>query len=286
MRPNRAIAALCALAIALTACGDDDDAGADRIEDLIDDVGDTLDDDGGAAPVDGEDDSDGGSASGEVRPPEFVLTGPVEAPPGSVLDPASCDGPDESGPSFFEYYVPGDWIRRGSGSSGSGGVTMSGDHRYELPDGTSVELDIDMDAYTGTVPLDHKGGEWETWDFDIVEYTDAGEETTRITYDEIDPVEIDGEDFDLYHLDQAQSDLASLSEYKLRIVFGEVPTEGAAGQDRRPESATVTFAWNADRGDLAEAQAREVLSTFRLAECAEEGLVELYETLTGADFPD
>lgn len=66
----------------------------------------------------------------------------------------------------------------------------------------------------------------------------------------------------------------------------EVPTGGPGGKDRRPESATVTIAWDATSGDLPEPAVREMLSTFRVATCAQEGLTELYEILTGTKFSD
>lgn len=282
----RTLAALCASALALAACGGGD-SDTDRAQDALDDIPAEAREAAEAADDDIGDIGEGGSGPAEVRPPEFMLTGAQEAPADMVLDPASCVSPDESGPPFFDHFVPADWIRRGAGSSGSGGVTMSGDHRYELPDGTSLTLDVETESYVDGKP---SGPDlrtpWETWDFDITEFGDAGEVTTRITYEELDPVEIDGESFDLYFLDQAQSDLVSASEYKLRITFAEVPTSGVAPQDRRPESAEVTFAWDAEDGDVPEEQVRELLSTFRLAECAQEGLVELYETLTGTDFSD
>lgn len=224
------------------------------------------------------------SGSGEVRAPEFVLTGPVEASAGWVLDPANCSSPDESGPPFFDYYVPGEWERRGSGYGGSGGVGGSGDHSYELPERVMVSVRVETDTYAGTDPLGGDGQPWTTWDNDVVHYADGGEQRVRVTYAKLDPIEIDGESFDLYFRDQAQSDVVSASEYKLRIVFADVPTGGAAGNDRRPESATVSVSWDADKGDLPEAMVREMLSTFRLATCAQEGLVEMYETLNRTKF--
>lgn len=291
-RTARTLAALVAGALALTACGDDGseaDRAQDALDDILEEARDAAEAAGDDVADDADDDADDDQASGpaEAEPPEFTLTGPVEAPADTVLDPASCISPDESGPPFFDHYVPADWIRRGAGASGSGGVTMSGDHRYELPDGTMVNLDVETESYVDGEPAGPDlSTPWETWDFDITEFGDAGEVTTRITYEELDPVEIDGESFDLYFLDQAQSDLVSASEYKLRITFAEVPTGGVAPQDRRPESAEVTFSWDAEDGDVPEEQVRELLSTFRLAECAQEGLVEFYETVTGADFSD
>lgn len=284
---RRSLATLGALIFctcALAACGDSDSesmfrdvtdgspAASDEVAD--ENLSDASDGDAGV----------GQTGPGEVRPPEFMLTGSVDEPTGWVLDPANCVSPDESGPPFFDYFVPGDWVRRGSGYGGSGGVTGSGDHSYELPDGMRVTMDVETDSYSGGDPIATDGTPWETWDNDIVEFTDAGERTTRITYTELDPVEIDGERFDLYVLDQVQSDLVSASEYKLRIVFADVPTGGVTGQDRRPESAPVTISWDADDGDLPEDTVRELLSTFRLATCAQEGLTELYETLTGSEF--
>lgn len=284
MAIRRLLAALGALLLctsALAACGESESTSRDAT-------------DGSSAASDGTTDADQPDASngdagagqtgpGEVRAPEFMLTGPVDAPAGWVLDPANCVSPEESGPPFFDYFVPGDWVRRGSGYGGSGGVTGSGDHSYELPGGMRVTVKVETDSYSGTDPIAADGTPWETWDNDIVEFTDAGERTTRITYTELDPVEIDGETFDLYRLDQAQSGLLSASEYKLRIVFADVPT-GARGQDRRPESAPVTISWDAEDGDLSDDTVRELLSTFRVATCAQEGLVELYEILTGSEF--
>lgn len=273
----------------LAACGGDggsDDA-ADRLRDQISDAA----QDTGT----GDDPADDGSADGgvsgdagptEVQPPTFVLTGDVDAPDGWIEDPANCGG-EESGPPYFAYFVPPDWNQRGSGYSGAGGASGSGDHTYELPGGVRLELEVDTDAYIGTEPASANGPEpWEGWDYDITSYTDAGEETTKAVYEELDPVSIDDETFDLWYLDQGQDDLISLSEYKLRVVFADVPTGGAAGQDRRPYSATVTFSWNADSGDVDEAVVRDVLGTFRVEACAQEALVSMFETLNGVTWSD
>lgn len=281
LRSAAALGALLACTWSLSACGGSDSSALP----VADEPGLA----GGATDANESDASDGDGGEGpsgsrNVRAPEFVLTGSVDEPTGWILDPANCASPDESGPPFFDHFVPGDWIRRGSGYGGAGGVSGSGDHSYERPDGMRVNLEVDTDSYLGTDPLDADGDPWETWDNDIVEYTDSGERTTRIAYTQLDPVEVDGETFDLYLLDQAQSDLVFASEYKLRVVFADVPTGGPAGQDRRPESATVTISWDADDGDLPEVEARELLSTFRLATCAQEGLTDLYETLTGSEF--
>ena len=58
------------------------------------------------------DHAESGGTPVEVRPPEFFLTGSLDAPAGTVLDPANCGRPDDSGPPYFEYYVPADWIVR------------------------------------------------------------------------------------------------------------------------------------------------------------------------------
>jgi hypothetical protein len=280
MRSPRALAALIALPLLIASCGGGDGGGS----------GDAGDSQPTAASGSEAPEIDGGTDTlpsvAEVEAPTFTLTGPVEPPAGWVLDPPNCVDADESGPPYFDHYVPADWVRRGSGASGSGGVTTNGDHDYELPDGSMVDLTVETDAYLGTDPTNSSGGVWESWDYDITTFADDGETTERITYEALDPVEIDGEAFDLYRLDQAQSEQVSQSEYKVRIVFGEVPTGGVVGQDRRPESATVTFSWDAESGELTEDQVRELLATFRLADCAQEGLVALYETITGADFTD
>jgi len=230
------------------------------------------------------DHAESGGTPVEVRPPEFFLTGSLDAPAGTVLDPANCGRPDDSGPPYFEYYVPADWIVRSSGYGGAGGVTGGGSHSYERPDGTTLHLEIETDSYLDTEPLDGNGAPWTTWDYDITSYTDDGEETTRITYDAAGQVDIDGESFDLYALDQAQSDILSASEYKVRIVFAEVPTGRPDGYDRRPESAEVTVSWNATNGDVTVQEVHDLLSTFRLAQCAQDGLTDLYGMLTGTDF--
>lgn len=228
----------------------------------------------------------GGDASGEIRPPEFVLTGTLDAPAGTVLDPANCGRADDSGPPYFDYYVPADWVMRGSGSGGSGGVTGRGDHSYELPDGTLLHVEVVTDAYLGDQPVGSDGAAWTTWDYDITSYDADGEETARIVYASAGQVGIDGESFDLWSLDQDQSEMVSRSEYKLRIVFADVPTGMPADDDRRPESAEVTISWNASDGEVTEEMVRDLLSTFRVAPCAQEGLTELYGMLTGAQFPN
>lgn len=224
------------------------------------------------------------SESVEIRPPEFVLTGALEPPAGTVLDPANCGRPDDSGPPYFDYYVPASWVLRGSGSGGSGGVTGSGDHSYELPDGTVVHVEIATDSYLGDQPVDGSGMPWTTWDYDLTTYDDDGEETNRIVYTSAGQVSIDGVSFDLWFLDQDQSEMVSRIEYKLRIVFADVPTGMPADHARRPESAEVTISWNASDGELGETVVRDLLATFRVAPCAQEGLTELYGMLTGADF--
>ena len=288
--PRRLLTALaCSSVILLAACGGDDGSenAADDLRDQIAESaeratggGDTGDDTDGDTGGDADGGSSGDSGPAEVQPPTFVLTGPVEAPEDWTLDPANCGG-EESGPPYFAYHVPPEWEQTGSGYAGSGGASGSGDHSYVLPDGLRVEIEVETDSYDGTEPLSPNGPErWETWDYEITSYTDAGEETATAVFEELDPVTIDGESFDLWYQDQAP-DLISASEYKVRIVFADVPTGGVAGQDRRPYSATVTFAWDAEKGDLDEAVVREVLSTFRVETCAQEALVSMFETING-----
>ncbi len=296
---RRLLAALaCTGAILLAACGGDDGAqdATDDLRDQIADAADRAGDDGAGDAASGDDPTSGdGSGEGsadaggpaEVQPPTFVLTGAVDAPDGWVQDPANCGG-EESGPPYFAYHVPPDWERRGSGYAGGGGTSGSGDHTYDLPDGVYLEIEVDTDDYSGTDPVATNGpGLWETWDYEITSYTDAGEETATAVFEELEPVEIDGESFGLWYLDQDQApDLISASEYKVRIVFADVPTGGAAGQDRRPYSATVTFSWNAESGKLDEAVVRDVLATFRVETCAQEALVSMFETINGVTWSD
>lgn len=269
----------CTLALTLSACGGDGGGPVDRALDDMDDLEDAIN---GAV-------EDGGAQAGiesgptEAQPPEFVLTGDVEPPVGWIEDPASCMD-DRIGPPYFTYSVPADWTQTGSGHAGSGGVGGSGDHSYTLGNGMSVNLDVDTDSYTDDIVNGPDGSPWETWDHDVVYYSDDGERTVRVVYEELDPVGIDGETFDLWYLDESQDETVSASEYKLRIVFGEVPTGAMAPRDRRPESATVTISWSASEGTLDEADAREILATFRLAPCAEEELIELYGLVTGNDW--
>lgn len=281
-------AVACACSFTLAACG----GGSGGAEDAIDDFRDQID---GAATNGGDDTSDGqsgGDSSGdasprEVQPPTFLLTGGVDAPPGWVGIPPGCADDAPAGPPYFSYHVPADWNQTGSGSAGSGGgISGSGDHRYDLPDRPGLEVGVDTDSYVGTEPTDANGEPWESWDYDITSYGSDGEDSARAVYDELDPVEIDGETFDLWFLDQNQDDLVRSSEYKTRIVFADVPTGGVAGQDRQPYSATVTFGWNAEAGVLDEAVVRDVLATFRVDECTQEAMIGLYETLNGVTWSD
>ncbi|HWL43018.1 MAG TPA: hypothetical protein VNQ73_08740 [Ilumatobacter sp.] len=278
-RATISVLVLCVAPVAACGGGDDESGGLPTAPEL--DVGlpgsDVATPDA-TAPV--------GNTSGEIRPPEFVLTGTLDPPAGTVLDPANCGRADDSGSPYFDYHIPSDWVVRGGGSGGSGGVTGRGYHTYELPDGTMLEVEVDTEMYLRDEPVDADGVAWTTWDYDITSYDDGGEETERIVYDPLGPVDIDGESFDLWFLDQAQSDVVSRSEYKLRIVFAEVPTGMPADDDRRPESAEVTFSWNATDGEVTEETVRDVLSTFRVAQCAQDGLTELYGMLTGAQFPN
>lgn len=281
-RARAAISVLVLCVASVNACGDDD-AGVDLTDALgsADDLdvglpGSEVETPDVPAPV--------GNTSGEFRPPEFVLTGTLKPPAGTVLDPANCGRADDSGPPYFDYYIPADWVVRGSGSGGSGGVTGSGDHSYELPDGTMLHVEVVTDAYLRDQPVGSDGAAWTTWDYDITSYDADGEETARIVYSSAGQVDIDGESVDLWFLDQDQSEMVSRSEYKLRIVFANVPTGMPADDDRRPESAEVTFSWNAADGEVTEEMVRELLSTFRVAPCAQAGLTELYGMLTGAQF--
>jgi hypothetical protein len=286
---RRLIAAVaCASSFTLAACG-----GGGGANDAIDDFRDQIDgsatnggDDTGAGQSGG--DSFGDASPRDVQPPTFLLTGGVDAPAGWVEDPVGCAGDDGPGPPFFNYHVPPEWNRTGSGSGGSGsGIDGSGNHTYALPDGSGVEVGVSTDSYIGTEPTDSATGEpWESWDHDITSYGSDGEDSTRATYDRLDPVEIDGESVDLWFLDQHQHDLVRSSEYKARIVFADVPTGGVAGQDRQPYSATVTFDWNADSGALDEGLVRDVLGTFRVDECVQEAMISLFETLNGVTWSD
>lgn len=286
---RRLIAAVaCTCSFTLAACG----GGGGGVDGAINDFTDQID---GAATDSGDGAGNGqsggepfGDASpGEAQPPTFVLTGGVEAPPGWVEDPAACAGDDAVGPPYFTFHVPADWDRTGSGSAGSSDTDGSGNHTYALTGGPSVEVEVATDSYDGTEPIDLNTQQpWVSWDYDITSYSADGEESTRATYAALDPVEIDGETVDLWFLDQHQDDLISSSEYKARVVFAEVPAGGMAGQDRQPYSATVTFGWNAEAGALDEAVVRDVLSTFRLDQCVQDAMTELYEMLYGANWSD
>jgi hypothetical protein len=284
MRRLAATLACCTLPFTLLACGSDDDgdAASDLLDQIEQEIGTEIDVDAGSGPDAGDGPSD---PDAPLPEPEFALTGDVDPPDGWVEDPANCRSDDESGPPLFAYHVPSEWDRTGSGYGGSGGAGGSGDHTYELPEGLTVEVEIDSDGYADAMgtPADGSGQPWETWDYDITSYSDAGEETHRATYDEVDPVEIDGESFDLWRLDQAQSDLISASEYKLRIVYAQVPYRGVE-VGLRPESATVTITWDADDGELDEAVARDLLGSFRLDECARELIVEQLELIHGVEW--
>lgn len=261
----------------LAACGGGGDGGDDRAD--AGEVSPTDRADQADESRDGRDGGDGSAAA--VQPPEFLLTGDVEAPDGWVLDPANCASSDESGPPYFTYYVPEEWNRTSSGYGGSGGVSGSGTHDYELSDGPTIEIEIATDSYLDAKPVASDGSPWTSWDYEISTYRDDETVVTQVVYEELDPVEIDGETFDLWYLDESQDDQISWSEYKLRVVFADVPSGAVANNGRRPESATVTFSWSSEDGTPDEALIRDVLGTFRLDPCAQEGITELQETLHG-----
>ncbi len=120
------------------------------------------------------------------------------------------------------------------------------------------EIEVDTDSYLSGEPVESDGTPWTSWDYSITSYSEDAEVTTEAVYVPIDPVTIDGETFDLWFLDQAQDELIYASEYKLRVVFPDVPSGGPPGE-RRPYSATVTLAWDVEAGDFDEAQDRLIL---------------------------
>ncbi|MDZ7733173.1 MAG: hypothetical protein U5R31_08665 [Acidimicrobiia bacterium] len=177
----------------------------------------------------------------EVEAPEFVLTGEVEPPDDWVLDTANCTDADQSGPPFFDYYVPADWEVVGSGLPAVA-VRMGGsegDHDYEVGGVRDVVLEVEEDTYLDGEVQDPRTSEvFESWDYE------ADGET--ITYEELDPVEIDGEDFDLFYLDQASSEEVGASEYATRIVFGEVPSISGTAGERQPDLGHGDLSWDAE----------------------------------------
>ncbi len=280
MRRFAATSTALLLAVGLAGCGGSDD---DAQQDVQDEVNEQLEDLG----IDTDDLDQQSGSNSQPEPPEFFLTGTVDPPAGWVEDPARCAEPDPEGPPFFNYYVPAEWNRVGSGHGGSGATGGTGDHRYEVGD-ANVEVEISEDQWTvdKVVNRDNVPEVWTSWDYEITTYTDDGDDVEEITYDEAGSADIDGDSVDVWYLDETQSENVNQSEYKTRVVFGDVPAMTPGGGDRQPASATVTFSWSAEDIDFAEEEAAEILSTFRLAECAAEGLTEQYELLTGADFSE
>ena len=84
-----------------------------------------------------------------MQPPEFLLTGPVDDPAGWVVDLPPCADPDDtSGPDFYRWARPAEWIPRGAGSAGSGSVIgSSGTRTYEHPSGGEFEIEISDENY-------------------------------------------------------------------------------------------------------------------------------------------
>ena len=281
MRRFAATSTALVLAVVLAACGGSSD---DAAQDAQDEVNQQLEDLGIDTDELDELDQQSGSDS-QPEPPEFFLTGTVDPPAGWVEQPAWCTEPETKGLPFFDYHVPAEWERVGTSHGGSGGVGGSGDNNFEVGD-AKIELEVSEDHWTGDKVANRESvpEEWTSWDYEITTYTDDGDEVEEITYEEAGSADVDGESVDLWYLDETQSESVNGSEYKTRLVFGDVPAMTPSGDDRQPASATVTFNWSAEDTDFTEEEAAEILSTFRLAECAQEGLTELYETLLGVDF--
>lgn len=278
MRRLTASIATLALVLGAAACG-----GGDDVEQQANDALEDLD---VSVPDVDVPDGDDGSGMADPEPPEFFLTGSVSPPDGWIEDPANCVDPDESGPPFFTYYVPAGWEQAGSGYGGSGGVGGSGDHSYRIEgaDGRA-QIEVDEDSYDRQGEVQGDDGEpFDGWDYELSITGEDGTTTEQITYEELEPVEIDGEEFDLFYLDPSQSEEVDSAEYRTRIEFGEVPA--VMGSGRHPASAAVTFSFDPAEVDLSEDEVREVLSTFRLADCAQSGITEQLALVFDADWPD
>jgi hypothetical protein len=287
MRTRLATAVACvALVGVLGACGGI--GGAGSRDALPDDVEDRVRDLQTAGDANAD---EGGVTSAEVLPPELFLDGAVTPPPGWLPVPARCDNPDGSvGSLYFAYSVPGDWIARGGGYGGGGGITGTTSQRFETPEGGSVEITIEDELYLAGEVVDANGDPWTTWDFDITQYGNDGEQSHRATFSPLDPVDIDGTSVAVWYLDQTQSDLVSQSEVRARVVFADVPSgplgtaESLYGQGgRHPYSAAVTVRWDSTQASpLADLPV--VLSTFRTTPCVQQSFFEYFDLVLGTDW--
>jgi hypothetical protein len=287
MRVRNVVTLIVAAAL-LASCGGDD-GGASSAEERAQRELEQALQDAGLGSIDLDDleldipDTGGGST--DIAPPVFFLTEPAEPPAGWVYDPPYCSSDDELGPPQFGYYVPGEWTRRGSGYGGSGGFDGSGDHDYELPGGGQIEIDTATDSYFMGDVLTADGGEvWESWDYDITEFSESGERSERIVFEQLAPVDVGGQQVELWYLDATKFELESQSKYKARVVFADLPSVGFGQDSRVPGSVTVTVTWDPEQVTPDEGEIRTVLSTMRIEKCVVEGYLDYYSMIFGTDW--
>lgn len=268
--------ALAAALLLLAGCGDDDTGGLDQaIEDLPTDVPDEE-----TAPDELDDPAGEGLAEPELQPLRIMLPEPTDPPAGFRAIPPVCEA-DEGG-VWFTFAVPEGWDATGRSFGGSGSpLGDSIDLRFDTGDGdVTVATDPDSRRPDGTI-LNGAGEEWESFDYD---YT-RGEESGRITYDEVATASVGDQDVAVVVAEQDQApEMLGATEYKARLELAELPNPAPGDDDGiTPASMVVTISFDAEELELAADEVVEILSTFAAPECTVDRIVAGREILLGED---
>lgn len=182
--------------------------------------------------------------------------------------------------SPITFAVPEDWISRGKGSGGSGGVTGTDvDFRYESPNSGEVTIGFEWDdrgpggeIYDGSEP-------WESFDSEIT----SEDVTTVIEYEQVATVSIQDQTVELFYLDPSQaSDLVDGEKYKARVSAFDLPGSlSNSGVDEYSLVFTVYF--DEDTAEIDQDVVEAIIGSINLPTCVWDDLLLSEEVFRQTD---
>ena len=260
----------------LAGCGGDDDI-ADAIKNA-DEPTTQVTDAGTSGDTSASDDAGSADNSMELKPVSFALPEPSGAPDGFRRLQADC-APDDP---WFTYAVPETWELTGTGYGGSGSpLSDSVDQTFSTDIGdVKIETDPDSVRPDGTI-LDNSGQPFQSFDYD---YT-RGDETKRITFEEVGTVSVGDQDVEVMVADQAQApDFLSSTEYKARVQLAMLPNPAPGDDDKlQPASMLMTVTHDAEDGDLPTDTVEQMVGSFAMPSCTKDMIVARLEVRFGQD---
>lgn len=292
-----------AAALGLSGCGGgDEDASSNDVESLIEEFADAQpDDEDQVDEAQAQDDADA-DAPDPVRslPDETVVPSgfrmmPASCEPGRPDDPerteesnddtAQGEEPDYS--TWITYAVPESWDQASRGRGGGSSLVGTDEDltfRLDESDGSRgrVKISVNGDSRHADGSItDNSGDRWETFDHDST----VGDDSTRITYDNVATVSAGDQEAELFYLDQAQApNHISSTEYKLRLEALKIPHRNMENEyELMGDSFVVTFEFDKEDTSLDQATVETIAESFVLPECTYDITLENAEMLVGLD---